>query len=103
MVRIHVGKNRAGDQLIATLDPIRKGLAIYDYDYFEEIEARIVSLSMADRKSRNFTRLFLGYATELEVTKSGDAELPDELVEAARVTDTRAIESLDRHLFWPSR
>ena len=93
---------RAGERLIATWDPIQRGLVIFEYDYYEEVEARLIASPKESRKARQFQQLFIGHATELEVDEAGCVVVPDELIETARVGDVASLEHRDRYWLWPS-
>ncbi len=94
--------DRAGERLIATWDPKRRGLVIFEFDYYEEVEAKLIAMPTANRKARHCQRLFIGHATELDVDQSGDVFVPAPLIDVARVTDAATIERFERYWLWPS-
>ncbi|MGJ8690270.1 MAG: division/cell wall cluster transcriptional repressor MraZ [Gammaproteobacteria bacterium] len=58
-------------RLVATIDPMAKCLLIYPIDTWEDIQKKIESLSSFNPETRKFQRMMIGYATDVEMDRSG--------------------------------
>lgn len=64
------------NQLIATIDIHSPCLLIYTLDEWEIIERKLMSLPNVDPKTREYQRLLLGHASEMEMDGQGRVLLP---------------------------
>lgn len=62
--------------LICTIDTENPCLLLYPHKAWEQIEAKLQSLSSFNAKSRRIQRLLIGHATELEMDSNGRILLP---------------------------
>ncbi|MCZ2222744.1 MAG: division/cell wall cluster transcriptional repressor MraZ [Chitinophagales bacterium] len=82
---------------------IEKCLTLYPLSSWEPIVARIRSLDDFDPKVREFKRLFLGGATEVELDGAGRLLLPQQLKEYAGLgKDITLAADLDKIIIWDS-
>ncbi|GLR71072.1 division/cell wall cluster transcriptional repressor MraZ [Agaribacter marinus] len=58
-------------QLVCTIDISQKCLLLYPLPEWEEIELKLSRLSSTNPQERRLVRLLLGYASEVEMDKSG--------------------------------
>ncbi len=80
-----------------------KCLTLYPYSSWEPIVARIRKLNDFDPKVREFKRLFLGGATEVEMDSAGRLLLPPQLKEFAGLSkDITLAADLDKINIWDS-
>ncbi len=74
---------------------------LYPLDRWEEIEAKMMSLNLYNRETRNFVRLILRWAEEVTLDKQGRVVLPKPLMEYAGITDRALIMgALDHIEIW---
>lgn len=71
------------NQLIATIDIHSPCLLVYTLDEWEVIERKLMSLPNVDPKTREYQRLLLGHASEMEMDAQGRVLLPSLLREHA--------------------
>lgn len=64
------------NQLVATIDIHSPCLLIYTLDEWEIIERKLMSLPNVDPKTREYQRLLLGHASEMEMDAQGRVLLP---------------------------
>jgi MraZ protein len=69
----------AAEHLIATIDTQVRCLLLYPLATWEKIEKDVQALPSMNPSARRFQRLFLGYATELELDANGRFLLPASL------------------------
>lgn len=82
---------------------IEKCLTLYPISSWEPIVARIRQLNDFDPKVREFKRLFLGGATEVEMDSAGRLLLPPQLKEYAGLSkDITLAADLDKINIWDS-
>lgn len=62
--------------LVATIDLQSPCLLLYPFDEWKLIEQKIMSLPNLDPMSRNYQRLFVGFAHELDMDGQGRVLLP---------------------------
>ena len=72
-------------QLVATIETQNRCLLLYPLHIWEEIEQKIQSLPAFNPKVRNFQRLMIGYASDIELDSSGRLLLPPSLREYAEL------------------
>ncbi|MDO4776618.1 MAG: division/cell wall cluster transcriptional repressor MraZ [Cardiobacteriaceae bacterium] len=70
------------NKLVMTAD-IEKNLMIYTLPQWEAVEAKLTKLPSLDKKARQLKRLFMGYASELELDGTGRVLIPSMLREYA--------------------
>lgn len=70
-------------QLIATIETQTRCLLLYPFATWEKIEQDVQDMPSMNPAIRRFQRLFLGYATELEMDTNGRFLLPASLREYA--------------------
>jgi len=77
-------------------------LAVYDLDYWYSIVVKqLRSLSSHDEKKRRFVRLVVSEVQECKVDKQGRINIPQWLLEGAKITDKVIITGvLDRLEVW---
>ncbi len=63
-------------QLIATIDINSPCLLIYTLDEWEIIERKLMSLPNVDPRTREYQRLLLGHASEMEMDSQGRVLMP---------------------------
>lgn len=82
---------------------IERCLTLYPMSSWEPIVARIRELNDFDPKVREFKRLFLGGATEVEMDSAGRLLLPPQLKEYAGLSkDITLAADLDKIVIWDS-
>ncbi len=79
-----------GGQLVATIDTHARCLLVYPMPAWEEIEQKLQALPAFNPKVRNYQRLLLGYASDVELDGSGRFLLPPSLREYAEL-DKKAV------------
>tara|TARA_B110000444_G_scaffold261124_1_gene311254 strand:+ start:2769 stop:3197 length:429 start_codon:yes stop_codon:yes gene_type:complete len=72
-------------QMIATIDTQTQCLLIYPLPFWERLEQRIGELPSMNTASRQFQRLVIGYASDLELDSNGRVLLPASLREYAKL------------------
>ena len=72
-------------QLIATIDTQSRCLLIYPLSVWEPIESKLQDLPALNPAARRFTRLTLGYASEIDLDANGRLRVPAELQEYAQL------------------
>lgn len=73
-----------GGELVLTVDP-DYCLLVYPQPAWEEIQAKLQSLSSFNPKTRGLQRLLIGYATDVPMDNSGRILVPAPLREFARI------------------
>ena len=63
-------------QVVVTIDPNTKNLALYPIDRWEEIQAKIEALPSINPQARRLQQLFIGHASDLEMDASGRILVP---------------------------
>jgi MraZ protein len=92
-----------GDSRLVISRGIEKCLTLYPMSSWEPIVARIRSLNDFDPKVREFKRMFLGGATEVELDNAGRLLLPQQLKEYAGLgKDIILAADLDKINIWDS-
>lgn len=74
-----------GGQLVATIDTHARCLLVYPLPAWEEIEQKLQALPAFNPKVRNYQRLLLGYASDVELDGSGRFLLPPSLRDYAEL------------------
>ncbi len=72
-------------QLVVTIDPTTRNLALYPFTRWEEIEATIEALPSINPQARRLQQLFIGHASELEMDASGRILVPPMLRKYAEI------------------
>ncbi len=72
-------------QLVVTIDLAEACLLAYPMSQWESIEAKLLALPNLDAQTRQFQRLLLGHATEIEIDAQGRILLPTILCEYAKL------------------
>ncbi len=72
-------------QLVITIDLHSPCLLVYTLDEWEVIERKLMSLPNTDPQTRNYQRLLLGHATEVEMDVQGRVLIPPMLREHAKL------------------
>lgn len=75
-------EEESDNKLVMTAD-IEKNLMIYTLPQWEAVEAKLTKLPSLDKKARQVKRLFMGYASELELDSTGRVLIPVMLREYA--------------------
>lgn len=92
-----------GDSRLVISRGIEKCLTLYPLATWEPIAAKIRLLNDFDPKVREFKRLFLGGATEVELDNAGRLLLPQQLKEYAGLgKDIVLAADLDKIIIWDS-
>jgi len=63
-------------QVVVTIDPNTKNLALYPIDRWEEIQAKIEALPSINPQARRLQQLFIGHASDLEMDANGRILVP---------------------------
>lgn len=63
-------------QVVVTIDPNTKNLALYPIDRWEEIQAKIEALPSINPQARRLQQLFIGHASDLEMDGNGRILVP---------------------------
>jgi len=63
-------------QVVVTIDPNTKNLALYAIDRWEEIQAKIEALPSINPQARRLQQLFIGHASDLEMDANGRILVP---------------------------
>lgn len=63
-------------QVVVTIDPNTKNLALYPVERWEEIQAKIEALPSLNPQARRLQHLFIGHASDVEMDASGRILLP---------------------------
>ncbi len=75
---------RCGGKLVATINNTRENcLWLYPMDVWEVVEQKVVSLPSFDPNHQKLKRFLIGYASDLELDKSGRILIPAPLREVA--------------------
>ena len=72
-------------QIVVTIDTQSSCLVVYPLPEWERIEQDIQSLPSMKQAVKNFKRVFLGYATDIELDANGRMLLPQSLREYAKL------------------
>lgn len=92
-----------GDSTFIISRGFEKCLTLYPKKSWEPIVQQFSSLNQFDSKVREFRRLFLGGATEVELDNAGRLLLPPSLKEYAGLTkDIILVAALDKIEIWDS-
>lgn len=70
-------------QVVITIDPNTKNLALYPVEIWEEIQVKIESLPSLNPQARRLQHLFIGHASDVEMDSSGRVLLPSILRDIA--------------------
>lgn len=65
-----------GGQVVVTIDPNTKNLALYPLPRWEEIQAKIEALPSINPQARRLQQLFIGHASDLDMDGNGRILLP---------------------------
>jgi len=76
-------------ELVVTADPSRC-LLVYPTPIWHEIEEKLITIPNSSPQARMFQRLYVGYATDIELDSTGRILLPTELREYAGI-DRKAV------------
>lgn len=72
-----VMQERCGGKLVVTVNNTRENcLWLYPLDEWERVEAKVVSLPSFDPNHQKLKRFLIGYASDVEMDKSGRILLP---------------------------
>ncbi|MGQ7843008.1 division/cell wall cluster transcriptional repressor MraZ [Granulosicoccus sp. 3-233] len=83
--RDNLEKNAISDLVVTVDNRSAACLLIYPMAIYEEIERKLMELPNHSAEARKVQRLFIGYATELELDATGRMLLPAELREYAGI------------------
>ena len=67
---------RAGNLLVATIDPNETCLLLYSLGDWEEVQRRLEALSNIGTSARLLQRLLIGHATDVEMDSQGRVLIP---------------------------
>lgn len=65
-----------GGQVVVTIDPNTKNLALYPLPRWEEIQAKIEALPSINPQARRLQQLFIGHASDLDMDGNGRILVP---------------------------
>ncbi|MEQ9567957.1 MAG: division/cell wall cluster transcriptional repressor MraZ [Pseudomonadales bacterium] len=65
-----------GGQVVVTIDPNTKNLALYPLPRWEEIQEKIEALPSINPQARRLQQLFIGHASDLDMDGNGRILLP---------------------------
>ena len=74
-----------GGQLVVTIDPNTKNLALYPLTRWEEIQADIQALPSINPQARRLQQLFIGHASDLDMDANGRVLVPPMLRKYAQL------------------
>ena len=95
-------RNELGTSVVATIG-IDKCIALYPSERWEELLLKLKDLSGFKKKARDFRRVLLSMATELEIDGSGRVLFPSALREYAGIDQEVTLIGLEDHLeVWDS-
>ena len=95
-------RNELGSSVVATIG-IDKCIALYPSEKWEELLLKLKDLSGFKKKARDFRRVLLSMATELEIDGSGRVLFPSALREYAGIDQEVTLIGLEDHLeVWDS-
>lgn len=63
-------------QVVVTIDPNTKNLALYPIERWEEIQTKIEALPSINPQARRLQQLFIGHASDLEMDANGRILVP---------------------------
>lgn len=66
-------------QLVVTIDPVARCLAVYPLPYWEEIQSKIEKLPSLNPNAKRMQRLFIGHASDCELDANGRFLIPPPL------------------------
>lgn len=88
------------EPLVWTRDVPTNNLLLYEPDDFNRLSERLMQLG-EQSEAAALQRFFLGFSREARVWKSGDIEIPYQLVSCAEIEDQVVLlERNDRHEVW---
>ncbi len=79
---------KAGNELVVTIDPEDRCLLLYPSQQWQIIEEKLQELPSLDPASRRIQRLLMGHATDLKLDRHGRIILPPLLREYAGLDKT---------------
>ena len=95
-------RGELGSSIVATIG-IDRCIALYPVSRWEELILKLKDLSSFKKKTRDFRRVLLSMATELEIDGSGRVLIPSGLREYAGVDQEVTLIGLEDHLeVWDS-
>lgn len=95
-------RGELGSSIVATIG-IDRCIALYPVSRWEELILKLKDLSSFKKKTRDFRRVLLSMATELEIDGSGRVLIPSGLREYAGVDQEVTLIGLEDHLeIWDS-
>lgn len=95
-------RGELGSSIVATIG-IDRCIAIYPVSRWEELILKLKDLSSFKKKTRDFRRVLLSMATELEIDGSGRVLIPSSLREYALIDQEVTLIGLEDHLeIWDS-
>ena len=95
-------RGELGSSIVATIG-IDRCIALYPVSRWEELILKLKDLSSFKKKTRDFRRVLLSMATELEIDGSGRVLIPSVLREYAGVDQEVTLIGLEDHLeVWDS-
>ena len=95
-------RGELGSSIVATIG-IDRCIALYPVSRWEELILKLKDLSSFKKKTRDFRRVLLSMATELEIDGSGRVLIPSGLREYAGVDQEVTLIGLEDHLeLWDS-
>lgn len=95
-------RGELGSSIVATIG-IDRCIALYPVSRWEELILKLKDLSSFKKKARDFRRVLLSMATELEIDGSGRVLIPSGLREYAGVDQEVTLIGLEDHLeVWDS-
>ncbi len=75
----------------------------FSKERFQQIQEKLAKLPLTKKDARAFTRFFLSAATEVEIDKQGRINIPNNLIEFAKIEkECRVIGVSDRIEIWSS-
>ena len=95
-------RGELGSSIVATIG-IDRCIALYPVSRWEELILKLKDLSSFKKKTRDFRRVLLSMATELEIDGSGRRMMPSGLREYAVIDQEVTLIGLEDHLeIWDS-
>ncbi|MDD4160538.1 MAG: division/cell wall cluster transcriptional repressor MraZ [Synergistaceae bacterium] len=95
-------RGELGSSVVATIG-IDRCIAVYPINRWEDLMLKLKDLSSFKKKTRDFRRVLLSMATELEIDGSGRVLIPSGLREYAGIEQEMTLIGLEDHLeIWDS-
>ncbi|GAB4560519.1 MAG: division/cell wall cluster transcriptional repressor MraZ [Anaerolineae bacterium] len=94
-------REHLADGMVATRGPKRQ-IVLYPLSEWQALTARVDALPKFDERASNFRRLLYAYAEDLSLDRQGRINLPQRLLDYARISSDVVIVGLNTYIeLWP--